>query len=63
MGVTIQLSNKCLWCEEVNIPFDKMLCSKKCLKETIKACEDHNGKGTCGYDMSDVYLKKSKPSK
>lgn len=53
----IKIVNKCLNCGIKSIPFDKMLCSIKCLKETIRQCEKQNGKGTCGYDKSDVWLK------
>ncbi len=56
--VTIEMGCSCLGCDNL-IPIKKsmqgkMICSKECLKEIIKACEEQNGKGTCGYDMGDV---------
>lgn len=60
MSVSIKLVNKCLWCDEVEIPFDKMLCSNKCLNELKDAIEEQHGKGHYGYDMSDVYKGRKK---
>lgn len=62
MQVSIQLTASCLWCEG-KIPISaaikgKMLCSKKCLNELKSAIEKQHGKGSCGYDMGDVYIKK-----
>lgn len=55
----ILLINTCLVCDK-EIPFgNKMFCSFKCLRETKKQCEEQNGKGTCGYDKSDVYIKRT----
>lgn len=58
MRTYIKIINRCLWCEK-QIPFqlNKLLCSIKCLKEIVKSCEEQNGKGTCGYDKSDVILR------
>lgn len=57
-NMELRLIATCLVCDN-EIPIKesfkgKLFCSVKCLKETIKECEKQNGKGTCGYDMSDV---------
>lgn len=47
----IYLVNKCLWCDEVEIPVFSgcLLCSEKCLKEMNKQHPKSS------YDLTDVY--------
>lgn len=54
MKVTFKIVNKCLWCDEKEIPMDKILCSVKCLKAINKAVKRQCGKDFSSYDMDDV---------
>ena len=58
--IKIKLSNKCLWCDDKEIPMDKTLCSMKCLSDLKQAVEKEHGKGKCGFDKSDVYFKRER---
>lgn len=56
--LSLHIIASCLQCEK-EIPLSqnikgKLFCSIKCLKDTIKSCEEQNGPGTCGYDKSEV---------
>lgn len=58
----LKIVTSCLWCEKV-MPWEaahksKMICSMKCLGDLNKAIEKQNGKGSSGYDKSDVYFPK-----
>lgn len=51
-NVLLMLVNSCLWCEQGNLPNDKMICSKKCMEELNKCGGDYN--------MQDVYIPRKK---
>ena len=56
--ITINLVCGCLWCDK-GIPIKqaikgKLLCSVKCLSQLKKAIEKEHGKGSCGYDITEV---------
>lgn len=56
MTIEIRFANYCLWCDDVEIPMDKMICSKKCLKEMNRLNPQSS------YTMDDVAIP-SKPKK
>lgn len=53
----IHVINYCLGCDFVKIPFNKMFCSVKCFNQSKNICEEQNGKGSFGFDSSDIWKK------